>query len=1316
MPKGRDQDNVELFRNPDPQGAAAIPLTTRLAIEIPKPKNWQDFQRNCVLLFQSLLQDPHAQEFGRSGQKQGGIDILGLRGGRGDHYVGVQCRLYTAPIKQQKILADARAALKLKAGLKELIFATTTPDDTKAAEAAIAVTRTLQAEGHDLRIVVYGWGQLQTLIAPHDAAYNAFHPSAVARSTRQDAGAVYPNDLAALISRQVVAAIQGTSASSLPRDTTNNSDEDPALHARIDMLRDLFRDGEPVIAEKRLLAVLDTEDLSAKPWARFRLETNLGCIAMDLGREGEAATRFEAAHAIQPVDPNGLANLALARTIQGRFAEAMALAQAAVNASPRADYAVAYLLQAAARSDWQGEPETLIPGELAGTAQADLGLAEFLRRRDVPRWAERSLEMARRHADVEDFKRIRAIAVLSLAIESGGIIQGGYGPVTGADLSTAADDTKALVEHLLDVGFQDRHDLMAHLNNAAVLLRLCQRHAEAEALLVRGMPSVGDEPQLRRLLALARTIQDHDEEAIAALEGDGDPENQILRAEIQAGIGDLVGAYETASAVNPEGLPTRLQQFRWRILGELALQRKESPGLAAAVAGLRALDPSDIAASLLEIRDRRNRGADEDAVRDDLRALAASARRDADMLSRYLLALELQTLELPEETALLLEGHIDLDRPSPGATLYLQSLAAARRDAAFRDALASASPAIRNDPGTLWTVAAHAWNLGDLTGALAAVESLLAQCPDEPRARLLKVEILIRQDRSALIFEELDKPLERLDWKQPNDQFRLATLLGHFGYAERAASLAYGLFLQHRDLSRAWMTLSTLVLEEGRTGTSTPPRWSSTAVGANMAVDLRYDDSATAFFVIEPEASLRKQDPDSWEPEHALARAVSGRQTGERFQGPDGRSGTIQAIRHKYVARLQQVMATHATRFPEIAGFRSMTLRPADPGGLDELIAQIKARQDWLQEEEDHYQNGVMPLSILAHRVGMDTIDVGVGLAGHGSKLKVAQGSHDEREAASTAVRLNARRGCVLDLLSFWTGWKLNALDIVGSTCGPVQVPQSVIDRLRARRAHFESCSRDGFKSAGYEDGKILLSTVPGSAVADLLDDVGRAIAWIEANATVSPIVAGDDLPEHLREHLRLGRLDTFDSLILARQSNILLVTDDLPTREVDRAFGGNGGTWLHVVFAAAVDNRLIDFDRYIRLSAQLIEAGQNYLGVSGIALARAASLDASDGQGPGYLFEMLCRVLGGRSAEPSSHVRATLNCLGLLWNDENAIEFRERSTGVILRNVVRDRHSDYRLILRAILAKSRSSPGLNRYILHWLRGHFFEADVLRDL
>ncbi|MGB3045818.1 MAG: hypothetical protein WBB98_21785 [Xanthobacteraceae bacterium] len=1314
MAKGPETESNVLPSSPS--GArASIPLTTRLAIEIPKPKDWQAFQRNCVHLFRAELSDPNANEYGREGQKQRGIDVLGRRGGRGEHFVGVQCRLIAKPLKEAKILSDAREALTIKAGLKELIFATTAPNDTGAADAAIAVERTLKAEGHELTITVYGWGQLQSLIAVHEVAYNAFHPSAVETTTPQTVGESPANsEMATMIATQVAEQLRASGVIAGPKEGVPDKNEDPALHARIDTYRDLAKsDGQLLAAEKGLLSILEKEDLSAKPWARYRLETNLGSIALDLGREADAAARFDAAYTIRPEDPNAIANLALARTIQGRFVEAMTAAHKALAGSPRADQAIAYLLQAAARSDWQGNPETLIPSDLVESPQADIGLVEFLRRREEHNWAARTLEIARRHPEVADFKRVRALAILALSIEGDTVIPGGQSGFSADELNAAADDMKALAEKCLDVGFADLHDVAAHVNNAAILLRICERHSESEKLLERGIPVVGKEPQLVRLLALARWVQDRVPEAIAALEGETDPENQLLRFQLQAVAGDAVGALRGALAMAADGIPEKLQLVRWRVIGEVAVQTNDGERLKVATAGLRSLAPDDVIADLLEIRAQRKSATDEGEAQDSLRALAQRAPADLNMGSRYFLAMELKEQGLAEEASNLLEDHVDLTRPSPATTLYLQCLAEARRDEAFQSALAGTPPEVRNDPTILWLVAAHAWNQGDLPASLRAIQTLVQAKPDDPRARLLQLEILIRLDRSAELFEELEKPLERLAWKRAKDQFRLAALLGHFGFTERAAAFAYQLFLEHRDLSRAWMTLSMLVLEEGRGAEGTPRLWSAETVVANAAVDIHYDDGTDAFFVVEPEATIRKLDQDSWEPDHALVRAIMGLKAGDRFRGPDGREGTIRQIRHKYVARLHYVLEHHEIRFPEIFGFRRITVDVEKPGGLDALVAQLKERRDWLLEEESQYTRGRMPLGVLAHRVGMDTIEVGIGIAGHGTPLNVAAGNLEERETSASNIRANRQAGCVLDLFAFWTAWRLNALDIVQQTCGPVHLPQSVLDRLRARREQLQSNSRDGLKTAGYEQGRMSLHEVSPQQVVDLRDDTDRAIAWAEHNAVVAPVVAGDDLPAPLREFLQLGRTDIVDALVLARQRGVLLVTDDRPTRELDIATGGKGGAWLHSVFGVALERGKMNFDAYVRASANLVEAGHNYLGVSGAVLFHAARLDAVDGQYPSHLFKSLSRVIGGAHAEPISHVTATVDCLRGLWSAHDAIDYRQPVTGHLLRRLIDNRPGDYPIILRTVLAWTRDSVALNDYIYRWLRGHFLMDAVL---
>jgi cellulose synthase operon protein C len=1299
---------------PSPAAASAtIPLAARLTHEIPKPKDWQAFQRNCTLLFQAELSDPNAQEYGRSGQKQGGIDILGRRNGSPDHYVGVQCRHIEKPLKKADILKECRAALALKAELKEIIFATTAPDDTVATDAALAVERELRSEGYKLGVIVYGWDALQSKIAVHDVAYAAFCPSIVASSTPEAATLFPAADLSAQVAAHVVEHLRQTGVVIVPREAgaVGGNDEDPALHARIDTYRDLFRDQkQPRLAEKELLVLLSKERLEGKPWARFRIETNLGAIAFALGRETEGAARFEAAYALRPADPNAVANLALARTIQRRYDEAMSLAQEALAATPRPTHAVGYLLQAAALSNWQGDPETLIPLDIVGSEHADFGLTEFLRRRNIPGWAERSLGLSRRHPGGELLKRVGAIAVLALATESGAFIPGGRGPVTLEDVNRAADDMKAHTDHCLDIGFADENDLAAFLNNTAMLLRLSDRHAECEALLQRGLPKVSNQPSLRRLLALAQVENGHRPEALATLAAAGDdPESHLLSVELIA-ANDPAGAIARALTINPATLDKRLGQLRWHLVGDLALKIGDTESLKAAVAGVRALDTSDIMADILEIRGDKRAGLNEDKVQQRVRAAAAALPPDVDMVTRYLVANELRSLDLPQDASTLLEGHVDLSRRSPATMLYLQSLAAARRDDAFHKAIAAAASGVRDDPESLWTIAAHSWNIGDLKRAFRAVETLLVQQPDNLRARLLKIEILIRQNRSSELVVELDKPIENLAWTRLQDQFRIASLLGYFGYTERAAAYAYKLFLKHRDNSLAWMALSMLVLEEGRGEANRSRHFEAPLVAPNVAVDLRYDDGEQVLFVIEPDADLRKLDVQSWEPDHPLIQALTGLAVGARFTAPTGRKGVIAQLRHKYVARLHYVLEHHETRFPTVQGFRKVPVDFEKPGGLDEMIAELKARHDWYEREQEQYRSGPWPLGVLAYRLGLDVIDAAASLTSKGIPLKVAMGAESEREEAARAVRKNSQKGCVLDLQTFWTAWRLQALDTVAATCGPIHVAQNVMDRLRFRREQFNYSAEDGLRSAGYEAGKISLQEITPEVVAHWRDDADRAIAWAEVNAVICPLVAKEDLPAALREHLREERSDIFDSIVLAMQNEVLLVTDDMPIRGFSRLVGGGSGTWLQQVFAVALDKRQIDLDTYIRWLARLLELGQNYVGISGNALVRALRLDSEAGGAPGYLFTNLTKVIGGRSAEPRSHLFACIFCLRDLWSDDSAMAYRQPATALLLRQLLRERFDDYDKILRTLLGLVRGLPVLVVYIDGWARGHFLRT------
>lgn len=1278
------------------------------AQEIPKPKNWQDFQRGCVVLFQAELKDPHAQEYGRHGQKQRGIDVLGRRNGDPTRLVGVQCRRYVEPLKYADMLKDCREALQIKAGLKEIIFATTAPSDTKATDAVLEVERVLRSEGHDLTVALYSWSDLELKICQHPPALAFFFPAAVA-STAQQNVRIDATALTAAVA-EAVARILPSAQASTPTDVAapSDSNEDPALHAKIDLWRDLFRDKNGFLhAKEGLLELQSKEDLSAKPWASFRIETNLGSVAINLGQHEEAAAHFERAYAIRPTDCNAIANLALARTIQEKYQEGIELAKVALNATPRSDQAVSFLLQAAARSGWQGDPETLIPTDLKGSVHADMGLAEFLRKTNAPDWAERTRELARNHLELSEFRRLDALAVLELALGPGAFF-GRPGVVTRADIDRAASEMLAMANMCLNDGYADKHDLMASVNNAAVLLRLTGRQTEAEALLIRSLPTLPGHPHLRRLLALCQAALDRFGEAEATLRDESEAESRLLFAELTSRH-DTGEAIRIAESVDPQDRED-LIELKWRILGEIGLRTGDNDRIEAAIAGLADLPDGKLLSELLGLRRDARKGVEETQRHAHLTELGASELTLSSNLSRYLVADEMSNQDLPDEAARLLEPIVDLQVLSPITRLYLSCLAEARRDEAFRTSLANASADVRVDAEILWLRATHSWNIGDLPEAGNAIDVLLRGHPDNAPARLLKVEILLRSDQVDGVTKELERPIEKLPFTRLTDKFRVASLLGHFVPIERAVAYAYRLFLENREVSQAWLCFHGLVLQEGSNIGEAHGPWDMKVVGNDAAVDIEYDDGEKQFVIVETDAKLRRLDDESWEPDHPLVRAVTGLAAGASFTNPvNGKTGTIKGIRHKYVAKHHFVLANHEARFPSINAIRSISVDASTPEGLAPLLDELKAKHDWIEQEQESYVRGPWPLTLLAHRTGCDTIDVAEGLASQDIRLKVAAGTQPERRNATASIFENGTSGCVLDLNSYWTCWRLGALSTVMELCGNVHLVQSTMDRLQARRERISKSAQTGSKTARYDDGKMAITEVTPEYIQGLLADVDQAIEWAKTHAIICPLIVPETAPQSLREFRRDSALEIFDSVILSMQKSLLLVTDDMPTRDFGRQLGVTRSSWLQPIFMIANNRGKLDFETYVKWSAHLIGAGHNYVCVSGQTLVRAATIDARSGECPGYFLKQTVKMLGGAAAEPESHVRVAVEFLHLLWSDDSALPYRERATGMLLDHLVRERTRDYRQILLTVMWQVRAIPRLTEYLQSWLRGHFID-------
>lgn len=1244
-------------------------------------------------------------EYGRGGQNQEGLDVRGYRDGNLKYHVSIQCRRVRKDFSEQKIRNDCDRALAQFSDLKELIFATTLDDDRNITDTAVRVQQALIGDGKLVRVVVYGWDALCNLIAQFPDVMHHWRPSLVPPPT------AIPVDLSDTIKGMaasvnlLVAQQQALIIADAPGAQADNS-EDPALHATIDSYRDLLTEGETETGLRLLTTLLGKIDERARPWAFFRVQTNIGKALLDLGRNAEAATYFEKAFDLRPRDGKAVANKALAQLLRGEFETAQLTATEALKQHPTPVHAIGYLLQAAARTAWDGPPEDLVPQELLDTEEAAVGLAEFKRIRQTEGWQRYAIEASQRHEASRTLRRMAAFATLAIVADVHAEMLPDQPHVTLAAISAAADELKVGAETLLRVQYGDVKEAAGTIQNAAMMLRLADRIDEAIRLLQQGIEKYGREPGLVRMLAVLTMISGNADEAIGLLDSlPDDPESQLMAVE---GIAHKKpeDALTRLRAIDPTKLEQRHQELRLSFIVDISLRLGDQASFDEALRELKAIGSNPLVVQVAEFLHFKATDPDKEALHAHLRQLAGRVGPQDALPYRYSVAEQLRMNGLPAEASRLLEGHVDLSRANGAARFYLDALAEGRRDQKFIEVLAKLGPTFQEDPSVLWTEAHHAYETGDLLGSLAAVERYLGKKPTSFKAHMLKVELFVRLDRSDDLRAELDHPLEGDPSATLPGLLRLVALLGHFGYSERAAALAYRLYLSNRDNSAAWMAMMGAVIEPNKPTTRRNTSWDVKVAGPDAAIDVSFDDGEKRFFVVESNPELLRIDFESVEEGHEMARSVAGKKKGDTFRLPDGRTGKIKLIRHKYVARLHYVMAHHEKRFPTIMGVRSFKFDPKKPGGMDEVIEQCRLLEEHKKGELDDYKKERWPLRVLAYRLGQDVIETASTLSLEGIAFPVDPGTPDQRNQAARVVR-EAGQGCVVDLATFWTAWKLGALETIQATVGKITVARSTYDHLRARADRIASHLDDGLKSLGSRDGKPFIAITEPEVVAAWNADILDALKWLEDHAEIAPVRASDHLPDEVRKFLLEDTADFMADIIVAQERRILLLCDDASYRVLAEELKVPAA-WLHSVLSVALRRKHVTADQFIHWTARLSEAGQVHIGITEGILLQAALRDIEAGvRGVGWTFEAIAKQIGGSDADRESHLKVVIAFLEGLWSHSEFIEHRAPLTGHILRRLLSGRQKDYLEILGVLVRQVVKPSRLNSYLRGWVVGHF---------
>jgi hypothetical protein len=145
--------------------------------EIRKPLNWVDFEDLCKNLWGEIWEIPDKiKKFGRSGNEQDGIDVIGIPKGKFNPY-GVQCKGRTnfgiSKLSENDIDKEIDRAKRFEPKLEVFIIATTANKNALIEKYVLKKSVENLANG-DFEILLFSWEDIADLIEKNPNTFNLF--------------------------------------------------------------------------------------------------------------------------------------------------------------------------------------------------------------------------------------------------------------------------------------------------------------------------------------------------------------------------------------------------------------------------------------------------------------------------------------------------------------------------------------------------------------------------------------------------------------------------------------------------------------------------------------------------------------------------------------------------------------------------------------------------------------------------------------------------------------------------------------------------------------------------------------------------------------------------------------------------------------------------------------------------------------------------------------------------------------------------------------------------------------------------------------
>jgi tetratricopeptide (TPR) repeat protein len=1262
---------------------------------IPIPKDWQEFERKIRVLFEELLDDPNAQTNGRVGQRQHGVDVFGTRRSNRAS-VGVQCKgrdgNFGSPITEVELRHEVGCTASFRPPLNEFYLLTTAPDDSAIQQVARELELELANAGRSITIGVWGWHSVEQRIAQHPKALKEFLPDGTPYSGQILSGIEAIDKKLDL----VVAASAGDGGrSGFPNEAL--------LDDQIDGYKKLIASGKPQTGRGLLLDLQKRLGLLASPRIRFRILSNVAWALQALGEPEKASDLFLEATALDPQNPAGLSNKVVALLMKGQKEAALRVAKEALAAFPSHAGIAAQRVQARAADESIDQVWKALDPAVRESREVLFMRLVALRNSNDEMWIGESEQAANRFPDDPALRRLRAEARLQTALKDDPSFVGAVSSQP-ADLEALQDAAKALEEAWQSE--KRSEGVIDHTigHNYALCLLALRRRADAaiicdEVLARADAPPTKkmrvrlflDDNETQRALELARTLPD-------------EPETALILAELLVERDPA----EARSLVAPARFEQQEAELRFAAAAVLFHSWSNSetwPEAKACVSDVTQQFPNDPFPHILEYELYAAQGQRE-LAREALIKGVGLLSHATHFQTRFQLARALEHEGLHDEAVKAMHGHAALTRDSPALRLLMAAAFNADRRGIFTSVLNSLASAVSELPYYVKLRMRFARRIGDYAAAQALAERYLSERPESLEMLIELASLLEERGDTQTIRERLDSLPPKLAG-DPEEFMVLALLLAKYGFAERARDLAYTTWLANQRNSAVNVRYSALFLGPNM-DLGVQPTLPHVSEHSVFKATSQHGDSKV--FLIEPNQQ-RLNLPGTLALNREQASIAAGTRAGSSF-ALNNADWKVEWIKPKEIHALHTVLEDFNLNFPDDAALQRVHLDEDNPAKTPYFVDSIKSRADAIDNAFRVYEELAVPASMIAALLKTDPVQAMLALLRSGRKLKVCAGTLPERDSALESIRMNSRKGCVVDAITLHLLLRLNLGRVVEATCGPVSVVQHTLTNLREKADDLRARLNEPDLSIGWQGGELYKAEVSVEEKRTALQVLEGDIAWIEERGAVLASDGASDVPETVRPVVRKLGPGFADEFLAARTHDKLLLSDDFGFRSLGQQAFQLRASWLQAVLIHARDRAEVSIEEYDRATLAMIRSGLDFTTIDAPLLVR--QLPTATVTPLPEPFLCASRALGGAFAGQESHLRVAFGAMVKFWTEDGRSDLvTGAATGVLLDRILpRDGPGIATSIQMLKALAQREMPrstrtAFTKYLDDWLRGHF---------